>query len=736
MKDMSQCLVMIVEDVKDHVDFAVDLLSRVCDVAVALSVEEAVALAELDRPDLFLVNVKMASMSGFDLCRIIRSSENLRHVPVIFLSDLSDSFSRKRGLSLGAVDYISKPFDPVELRMRIEAHLRLRMARDVLEKKNDLLEGEVLRRTEDLTYAMKRLEASEAEFRSLSEGMPDMVFRIGLDGRFRYVSGAVREIMGLEPGDVVGRTPDEAGLPSVCPAIARSVMDPVMTNGEKIQTESPIKRPGDTSGVAEIRMVPEWDGTRIVSALGLVRDVSPQRIAEERYRKLFSLMKDGLVLIENSKGEGDSEGFRILEANPAFSAMTALQKGEMAGRPLADILPSLSKRWIPLLKEAQDDGEARQMEGYSGEMGRHIEAVLYPADFGSCACMVRDVTEQKEARESLAAQGQFLGSLVENMPMGVFARDLSVGGVYVVWNSKISEIFGISVEDVLYQTVSDVFDQTVAERALSEDGRVLLRGKPEVFEYERGYIKDTLAKGKHLRVVRVPVIDEDGNPSILLGMVEDITDLVVAKEELENSVKDKDILIQEVHHRVKNNLQIMASLMSLQASSEDDPKLADALRESQSRVIAMAQVHELLYKNEEFSTLPVSGYMEELVDGLVSTYSLDRDIDIHVQTDDTRFTVDKAVPCGLIVNELVTNALKHAFVGRSSGNIWVSVKTDGPVILEVKDDGCGSEGPVSADGLGMTIVRGLVKQLGGTMEVLKSHGLLFRISFPQKGAQS
>ncbi len=731
MKDIAQCLVMIVEDSKDDMDLAVELLSPICNVAAAMSGADALSVAELDTPDLFLVDVRMSSMSGFDLCRILKSSENLRHVPVIFLSDLPDPSSRRKGLSLGAVDYISKPFDPVELKMRIEAHLRLKVAREALERRNDLLEGEVLRRTEDLRYAMKRLEASETEFRSLAEGLPDMVFRVGSDGRFRYVSGAVRDIMGLEPGDVVGRTPEEAGLPSICPAIDRSVIEPVMTNGERLQTESPIRKGGDSRGIAEVRMVPEREGAGIVSVLGLVRDVSSQRIVEERYRRLFSLMKDGLVLIENPPGGQDSQGFRVLEANPSFSAMTGLREGEIIGRPIAELLPSLSRQWIPLLAEVLAHGEPRQMEGYSGEMARHIETVMYLADLGSCACMVRDVTEQREAQESLAAQGRFLGTLVENMPMGVFAKDLSVGGVYVVWNSRMSDIFGISGDDALYRTASEIFDQVMTERVLSEDEEVFRNKEPMMFEYERSFTEGTLIKGRHLRVVRVPLNDEDGNPSILLGIVEDITGLVVANERLEESLKDKDILIQEVHHRVKNNLQVMASLMSLQAARASDPHLVEVLQDSKSRIMAMACVHELLYRNADFSNLEVSRYMGELVGGLASTYGLGRDIGIHVDTDDTRLHVDKAVPCGLIVSELVTNALKHGFTGRTSGNIWVSVKTADSVVLEVADDGCGAVDSVSdGEGLGMTIVKGLVRQLGGEMEVSKAQGLLFRITFP------
>lgn len=729
MKDIAQCLVMVVGDSKEDLDAMVDLLSPMCRVSVALDGRSSLTLAEKEIPDLFLINARMSVMSGFDLCRILKSSDGLRHVPVVLASLQSDLNSRRKGLSLGAVDYISKPFDPLELRLRVESQLRLKVDRESLELKNNMLEKEVLRRTEDLRYAMERLSMSEGEFRSLAEGLPDVVFRVGGDERFRYVSGALRSFIGKEPSELMGKTMEESGFSDLFPGVEIHSIRSLLRSGEAVYAESPIKVKDEYRGIVEIRVVPERDGGAITSALGIVRDVSHQRMADERYSGLFSTMKDGLIVVDI----GPSGDFRILDANPAFlSMMFSERPSNIKGRSLQDVLPSTSQTWIAAIGKVVASGDAVTVYGYSGEMGLHLETVIYLAGLNSCACIVRDITESREIQEKLASQGDFLGSLVENMPVGIFAKDMSAGGVYVIWNSRMSEILGFSCDEALGATEFELFDPDLSRRLIEDGDLVLKNGSPMLFEYER-FSTDKMAKGeRYLRVIRVPLYGEDGAPSVLLGMVEDITDLIVTNERLESSLRDKDVLIQEVHHRVKNNLQVMASLMSIQASKISDPTLAEVLNESRSRVMAIAYVHELLYRGSDFSHLKISEYLDELTGALKSTYGLGRDIDVRLDVDGTGLSVDKAVPCGLIVSELVTNSLKHGFTGRSEGVISISVHTAGnSVTMEISDDGVGTLEAVEAgSGLGMTIVQGLIKQLNARMEIAQDDGLSFRIKFP------
>ena len=729
MKDIAQCLVMIVDDSREDLDALVDLLSPMCNVAVALDGRSSLVVAEKEVPDLFLVNATMSGMSGFDLCRILKSSDGLRHVPVVFASDQSDLTSRRKGLSLGAVDYIAKPFDPLELRLRIESHLRLKVDRESLEMRNDMLEEEVLRRTEDLRYAMERLAVSEGEFRSLAEGLPDVVFRIGGDERFRYVSGALRSFMGKEPSELIGKDMEESGFSSLFSSIDLLSIRSLLRSGEAVYVESPIKTKGEYRGIAEIRIVPEREGGAITSALGIVRDVSHLRIAEERYRGLFSTMKDGLIVVDI----GSSDDFKVLDVNPAFLSMISEERlSNVQGRSLRDVLPSTSQAWIGAMGKVVASGESVTVEGYSGEMGLHLETVVYLAGLNSCVCIVRDVTDSRETQEKLTAQGEFLGSLVENMPVGVFAKDMSAGGVYVIWNSRMTDIVGISCEDALGATESDLFEPDIAKKLL-EDGKITLRSRsPMLFDYNKVFSERSVKGERYLKVIRVPLYGEDGSPSVLLGMVEDVTDLIITNERLEASLRDKDMLIQEVHHRVKNNLQVMASLMSIQASKISDPVLAEVLYESRNRVMAIAYVHELLYRSADFSSLKVSDYLGELVGALTATYGLGRDIRINLDVDETGLPVDKAVPCGLIVSELVTNSLKHGFYGRPGGVISVSVHTvERSVTMEVSDDGVGTLKDLdTGSGLGMTIVQGLVRQLNAKMRISQSGGLGFRIEFP------
>lgn len=145
----------------------------------------------------------------------------------------------------------------------------------------------------------------------------------------------------------------------------------------------------------------------------------------------------------------------------------------------------------------------------------------------------------------------------------------------------------------------------------------------------------------------------------------------------------------------------------------------------------MAYVHELLYRNSQFSDIKFADYLDELTGTISTTYGDGRDISLEVEADDTRLHVDVAIPCGLIVNELVTNAYKHAFSGRESGTVKIDFRSEGgDVSLIVSDDGVGCDDLDKEDSLGLTVVRGLVRQIGGGLVVSSDRGMSFEVSFP------
>jgi two-component sensor histidine kinase len=219
----------------------------------------------------------------------------------------------------------------------------------------------------------------------------------------------------------------------------------------------------------------------------------------------------------------------------------------------------------------------------------------------------------------------------------------------------------------------------------------------------------------------------------LQGVAHDVTEQKHAEEALVRSLKEKEVLLKEIHHRVKNNLQVICSMLNMQASEAQAEGVTTALQEAQARVLSMALIHERLYSVADFSRIDLLEYSQSLANHLARTWKR-TGIRVSIGGSRTFVGVDAAIPYGLILNELVTNALKHAFVGREKGQVDVTVerKSDTSVEMGVKDDGIGF--PPGKDfkdmvSMGMTLVTNLVAQLNGTITMMDSEGAHFVIQF-------
>lgn len=206
------------------------------------------------------------------------------------------------------------------------------------------------------------------------------------------------------------------------------------------------------------------------------------------------------------------------------------------------------------------------------------------------------------------------------------------------------------------------------------------------------------------------------------------------EEALQDSLREKDMLFREVHHRVKNNLQTISSLFSLQADFLADPQALSALDASRSRVEAMGRIHQQLYQTEDWARVDFDEFLGELVEDLFETYRLGA-VELDLDSEPVYCDVDQAIHCCLLINELVTNALKHAFPDGGPGRVRVGMKMlpDGQVMLEVADDGVGFPAGLDfrrTDSLGLQIVVSLVKNLAGQIDMASAGGTTFKVVFP------
>jgi PAS domain S-box-containing protein len=333
------------------------------------------------------------------------------------------------------------------------------------------------------------------------------------------------------------------------------------------------------------------------------------------------------------------------------------------------------------------------------------------------------------------AEARFRG-LLESAPDGIVVVDRN--GTIVIVNSQTERMFGYSREELLGKKIELLVAAGARERhardraAYAADPRTRPMGAGRALT---GRTKD----GSEFPVeISLSPLLSDEEP-LVMSIVRDITDRRRAEELIQASLREKEALLREIHHRVKNNLQITSSLLRLQGGAVGSPEARQAFAETQQRIRSMALVHEKLYGSTNLSQIDFGDYIRTLGDLLLQSFAADPSrIHLRVTGDEVLLSIDTAVPCGLIVNELLLNALKHAFPDGERGEIVVDLSDprDGSCRMSVRDTGVGLPPNREETGtLGLTLVRGLVAQLGGELGVEDgSGGAGFVVNFRKERA--
>ncbi|HWR26163.1 MAG TPA: PAS domain S-box protein, partial [Methanosarcina sp.] len=358
-------------------------------------------------------------------------------------------------------------------------------------------------------------------------------------------------------------------------------------------------------------------------------------------------------------------------------------------------------------------------------------------------------TLERKVKERTAELEEAYNSLLENelrlseaqriAHIGNWDRNLLTGELY--WSDEMYHIFGL--DPLKFRATYDAFlsyvhpeDREYVDNAVKE----ALKGEHYSIDY-RIISGDGVEKVVHARLEAV--FNEDKTPVRMRGITQDITERSKAEEALE---RIDEMRIKEIHHRIKNNLQVISSLLSLEAEKFSDEKMLDAFKESQNRVASMALIHEELYKGDKFDTLDFAQYLQKLTEDLFRSYSLgDKTICLNLNLEHINLGMDTAIPLGIIVNELVSNSLKHAFSEESKGEIQISLcetanfassldsdaecqEKSFQYALLVEDSGKGIPEEIdleNTDFLGLQLVNLLVEQIDGCVELKREKGTKF-----------
>lgn len=238
-----------------------------------------------------------------------------------------------------------------------------------------------------------------------------------------------------------------------------------------------------------------------------------------------------------------------------------------------------------------------------------------------------------------------------------------------------------------------------------------------------------------MRMSVSPVRNDRQQITHFVGLVDDVSDYVRDRQILDRSLHEKEVLLKEIHHRVKNNLAILSGMMDLQAEYIDSPSTRKILKESKNRIKSIAIIHEKLYRSTSLSDIDFKDYLEDLLFSIKETFFNDiKHINIDFDTPSVIIGINQAIPTALILNELVTNAFEHAFPYQDEGKVTVRLTSDESILqLEVKDDGIGLPESLNLDtpkSLGLLLVKALTKQLGGTIRFDNDSGTLITLQYP------
>lgn len=584
---------------------------------------------------------------------------------------------------------------------------------------------------------MSSFKQSEELFKNLSEKTLVGVFLIQ-NFRFVHVNPRMADIFGYKQEKLIG---DIDPFKLVHP----SHREELQKGLGKMSNENPLENEYETKGITkngqEIDMTifgtySQYKGKEAI--VGTLIDTTKNKEVMRNYRASVESFRDLFDSISDAIFIQDKDG-RILQVNQGAVDMYGYEEDYYIGKTL-EILAASGK--VDLVKTQKYIKKALKGDPQNFKWwGQRKDGEVFPEEiianpgtyFGEdvVITITRDISYRYNAEKKLRKNEEMFRQLFQNSPISIALLD-SDQEVRKV-NESFEETFGYNTNEIKGQKVDDVIvpdgEKMRAEGISNEifEGRAAFHTGKRM--HKDGHLLDVLIYG-------VPV-NVDETTIAIYGIYVDISDRKEAERKVKKSLKEKEVLLSEIHHRVKNNLAVITGLLELQAFSSDSEEAASVLRSSQMRINSIGLVHEKLYQTENLSEILFGDYLDELINEILG--SLDvcyEDITIHTKAEPFEMTIEQAIPCGLIINELITNAVKHAFE-KQKGEITIHIALkDGRVHLSVEDNGVGVDEDVSlgdTTSLGFKLIRTLASQLSASAGFNHdADGTHFKLEFDHK----
>ncbi len=470
------------------------------------------------------------------------------------------------------------------------------------------------------------------------------------------------------------------------------------------------------------------------------------RASETKYRLFFETTKEGILIL-------DAETGMILDVNPFLLNLLGYSYDLLMGKTIWDIgflkdIVGNKDKFLELQQNKYVRYENLPLETTSGKIieVEFISNVFEVVNLKLIQCNIRDITERKEIEIGLektrkeleiikiAADeaSEFAESVINTVREPLIALDQDLRVVSV--SRSFYEFFKVKQEDTVGQLIYDLGNKQWDIPKLRELLETILPQKTTFDNYEVEH--DFATIGKRIMLLNARQIQQAlGKKRIILLAIEDITDRKNADKKINALLAEKNIILKEVHHRIKNSMSTIKSLLSLQADMLKDPIAIEAFLDTESRVQSMMLLYDKLYRSTDYMEISIKEYLFSLIDEIIENFPNSNLVTVEKNIDDFIFDAKRLQSIGIIINELLTNIMKYAFAGKREGVklVVVSVKMkDNNVSIIIKDNGVGipeSTNFENSSGFGLTLVRLLTEQIGGTIRIEKENGTSVILQF-------
>lgn len=476
----------------------------------------------------------------------------------------------------------------------------------------------------------------------------------------------------------------------------------------------------------------------VESLLAFVDDITRQRtvktelkVSEERYRVLFESAPNSILFLKDGV---------ITDCNRKTLEIFECTKEEFIGLSPHEFSPEYQPDGRPsdfaarqYVQEAFQQGFVEFNWLHKSLKGNLIDAnvrlSLVQLSHGNyIQGIVTDLTVERENERKLEKSEHLFRNLFLNAPAAIVMVD-RYNRVESI-NKSFEEIFGYTLGDLKGKELDPFIvdgeqdEVPLTMPAIGNTDKELTREVTRI---------DKFGNKKTLLLSAIPVF-MDGEPFKGFGMYSDISPLKEKEQSLRESLNEKRVLLEEIHHRVKNNLAVVSSLLHLQAFRSGEEKISEVLNDCQTRVQSIAMVHELLYRSESFARISFHEYLRKLIQKIQDIQQIDtRKIDFILSSEDLEVNINQAVPFALLINEVVMNSYKHAFTDRKEGEIRVALElNDDTVKAVIKDNGIGLPDDFDerkTNSLGMTLIETLSQQLNADLDIYNDKGTGVKIEF-------